>query len=126
MAQTTTRKTRPATSSESVERRRSRGRPQVRCDEETRALILEAARHEFAASGFAATSMESVARRAGVSTKTLYRIVPDKKALFEATVTHRLDRFVAIKVLSAASAGTETDSTTNRLRILRTGNEILR
>jgi AcrR family transcriptional regulator len=53
--------------------RRSRGRPQVRPDDETRKLIFEAARHEFAGSGFAATSMGAVARRAGVSTKTLYR-----------------------------------------------------
>src|SRR5260370_15483752 len=95
MAQTTIKKGAPATPSEPAEARRTRGRPQQRCDEETRAVIFEAARHEFAASGFAATSMENVARRAGVSTKTLYRLVPDKQALFEATVTHRLDPFVS-------------------------------
>ena len=32
---------------------------------------------------YAATSMETVARRAGVSTKTLYRLIPNKAALFE-------------------------------------------
>ena len=47
---------------------RGRGRPQVRSDEDTRAIIFEAARAEFAQSGYAATGMESVARRAGVST----------------------------------------------------------
>src|SRR6266481_4851290 len=100
MAQTTIPKTGLA-----VEPRRGRGRPQLRCDEETRAVIFEAARHEFAASGFAATSMENVARRAGVSTKTLYRLVPDKKALFEATVTDRLDRFVSTVSLRACEGG---------------------
>jgi len=105
MAQTTIRKTGPATGSEPVEPRRGRGRPQARCDEETRAVILEAARQEFAVNGFAATSMESVARRAGVSTKTLYRIVPDKKTLFEATVTHRMDRFVSTVSLRACEGG---------------------
>src|SRR6266481_1828235 len=105
MAQTTIRTTGPTTGSEPVEPRRSRGRPQVRCDEETRAVILEAARQEFAASGFAATSIEHVARRAGVSTKTIYRIVPDKKALFEATVTDRLDRFVSVVSLRACEGG---------------------
>jgi AcrR family transcriptional regulator len=105
MAQTTIRTTGPTTGSEPVGPRRSRGRPQVRCDEETRAVILEAARHEFAASGFAATSMENVARRAGVSTKTIYRVVPDKKALFEATVTDRLDRFVSVVSLRACEGG---------------------
>ena len=88
-------KARQADSGETTEPRRARGRPQLRSDEETRALILEAARQEFLASGFAATNMEAVARRAGVSTKTVYRLVPDKAGLFEATVTDRLDRFVS-------------------------------
>lgn len=75
--------------------RRGRGRPQVRSDEETRAIIFEAARQEFATSGYARSNMEYVARRAGISTKTLYRLIPNKAALFEAMVTDRLDQFVA-------------------------------
>jgi AcrR family transcriptional regulator len=75
--------------------RRFRGRPQLRSDDETRQIIYEAARHEFAANGFAATSTEKVARRAGVSTKTLYRLIPSKAALFEGMVSDRLDRFFA-------------------------------
>src|ERR1700674_886206 len=75
--------------------RRCRGRPQVRPDDETRRIIYEAARHEFAGSGYAATSMESVARRAGVSTKTLYRLIPNKASLFEGMVSDRIDRFVS-------------------------------
>jgi AcrR family transcriptional regulator len=75
--------------------RRGRGRPQVRPDDETRAVIYEAARHAFAASGFAATGMEAVARRAGVSTKTLYRLIPNKASLFEGMVSDRLDRTLA-------------------------------
>jgi AcrR family transcriptional regulator len=105
MAQTTTRKQELATGSEPAETQRSRGRPQLRCDEETRAVIFEAARHQFSAHGFAATSMENVARGAGVSTKTLYRLVPDKKALFEASLTHRLDRFVSVVSLRACEGG---------------------
>jgi AcrR family transcriptional regulator len=80
---------------ESSTERRCRGRPQLRPDEETRQIIYEAARHEFAASGFAATSTDTVARRAGVSTKTLYRLVPNKAALFEGMVSDRLDRFLS-------------------------------
>ncbi|MEA2883575.1 MAG: hypothetical protein QOH32_2831 [Bradyrhizobium sp.] len=75
--------------------RRSRGRPQARPDDETRAVLLDAARAEFAANGYAATAMEAVARRAGVSTKTLYRLIPTKAALFEAMITDRLDRFAS-------------------------------
>jgi AcrR family transcriptional regulator len=74
--------------------RRDRGRPQLRPDDETRQIIYEAARHEFAANGYAATSTETVARQAGISTKTLYRLVPNKAALFEGMVTDRLDRFL--------------------------------
>jgi AcrR family transcriptional regulator len=105
MAQTTTRKRGLATGSEPAETQRSRGRPQLRCDEETRAVIFEAARHQFSAHGFAAASMENVARHAGVSTKTLYRLVPDKKALFEASLTHRLDRFASVVSLRACEGG---------------------
>src|SRR4030088_3167877 len=75
--------------------RRCRGRPQVRPDDETRRIIYEAARHQFVGLGYAATGMEAVARRAGVSTKTLYRLVPNKASLFEAMVSDRLDRFVS-------------------------------
>jgi len=88
-----------------AEPQRGRGRPQLRCDEETRAIIVEAARSEFATSGYGATSMESVARRAGMSTKTLYRLIPNKAALFEATVTERIDRFVSIVKLRACDGG---------------------
>jgi len=82
--------------------RRYRGRPQLRPDDETRQIIYEAARHEFAASGYAATNTEAVARRAGVSTKTLYRLIPNKAALFEAMVSDRLDRFLSDFNLHAA------------------------
>jgi AcrR family transcriptional regulator len=36
-----------------------------------------------------------VARRAGVSTRTLYRLVPNKAALYEGMVSDRLDRFLS-------------------------------
>src|ERR1700704_580505 len=78
-----------------TEDRRCRGRPQVRPDGETRQIIYEAARHAFAAGGYAATGMETVARRAGVSTKTLYRLIPNKASLFEAMVSDRLHPFVS-------------------------------
>jgi AcrR family transcriptional regulator len=88
--------------------RRCRGRPQVRPDDETRRIIYEAARHEFAGGGYAATSMETVARRAGVSTKTLYRLIPNKAALFEGMVSDRLDRFVS-EVNLRAGDGTDIE-----------------
>ena len=80
---------------ESSSRRRDRGRPQLRPDDETRQIIYEAARHEFAANGYAATSTETLARRAGISTKTLYRLLPNKAALFAGMVSERQARFLS-------------------------------
>jgi AcrR family transcriptional regulator len=71
---------------------RPRGRPIRRSDDETREIIFEAAQRAFAANGYAATSTEELARRAGISTKTLYRLSPAKAALLEAIVAERLDR----------------------------------
>jgi AcrR family transcriptional regulator len=80
------------TDADGLERHR-RGRPQVRPDEKTRKLIFEAARYEFESSGYAATSMEDVAHRAGISTKTLYRIIPHKAALLRDLVFDRFEQF---------------------------------
>lgn len=84
-----------------VEARPQRGRPQVRPDAETRDIIFEAARHVFAEKGFSATSMEAIARAAGVSTKTVYRLIENKAVLFEQMVRQRIDRFVNAVNLSA-------------------------
>jgi AcrR family transcriptional regulator len=88
-----------------AEPQRGRGRPRLRCDEETRAVIVDAARHAFAANGFAGTGMDSVARAAGVSTKTLYRLFPNKVALFEGMVTERIGSFVSLVKLRACDGG---------------------
>jgi AcrR family transcriptional regulator len=88
-----------------AEPQRGRGRPQLRCDEETRAVIVDAARHAFAVSGFAGTGMDGVARGAGVSTKTLYRLFPNKVALFEGMVIERTDALVSTVKLRACDGG---------------------
>ena len=74
--------------------RRPRGRPRVRSDEETRRVVIDAAAREFAANGYAGTGIGSVALRAGVSTKTLYRLIPTKADLFGLVVTDRIGRFM--------------------------------
>ena len=72
-----------------------RGRPRIRQDDQTRQLIYSAALREFEVNGYTGTSMENLARRAGISTKTLYRIVPHKAELLRALVSDRFERFVA-------------------------------
>jgi AcrR family transcriptional regulator len=100
-----------------AEPQRRRGRPQVRCDEETRAVIVDAARHAFAANGFAGTGMDSVARAAGVSTKTLYRLFPNKAALFEGMVAERIETFVSLVKLRACDGGDVEAALTEALLI---------
>jgi AcrR family transcriptional regulator len=73
---------------------RGLGRPQVRSDDGTRQVIVEAAARTFESQGYAAANIADIAEAAGVSTKTLYRLVPTKAALFESFVADRIDRFV--------------------------------
>jgi len=74
--------------------RRGRGRPQLRSDQETLYLILRAAGQHFRADGYAGTSMSAVALSAGVSTKTLYRLIPNKEELLKRVVAERVGRFI--------------------------------
>ena len=74
--------------------RRPRGRPQIRSDEETRHLIVESARQEFQMNGYAATTMCAVAQRAGLSTKTMYRLIPTKADLFGSVISDRIGGFM--------------------------------
>ena len=64
---------------------RPRGRREAMA-EERREAVLEAALAEFIASGFAATRIEDVARRADVAKGTIYLHFKDKEALFAAAV----------------------------------------
>ena len=86
--------------------KRPRGRPQVRCDDDTRSVIIEAANEQFRENGYAAASISAIAQNAGVSTKTLYRLFPTKADLFASMVENRIGRFfmaVDASVLENAS-----------------------
>ena len=83
---------------------RGRGRPPLRSDEETLRLILDAAASMFRDGGYAGTGMSAIAARAGVSTKTLYRLVPTKDELFQRVISSRISRFVlAVDAMDEAS-----------------------
>src|ERR1700731_2988050 len=74
--------------------RRTRGRPPIRSDEETRHMLIEAAAEEFQANGYAGTCMSAVAQRAGVSTKTVYRLIPNKADLLPRVVSDTIGNFI--------------------------------
>jgi AcrR family transcriptional regulator len=67
-----------------VSETRRRGRRPA--GEDTRAVILEAAREEFGARGYAATSLRAVARRAGVDPALVHHYFGSKDKLFLAAV----------------------------------------
>jgi AcrR family transcriptional regulator len=56
--------------------------------------VIEAARKEFLSNGYAGASMVAVAQRAGVSTKTMYRLIPTKADLFRSFISERISRFM--------------------------------
>ncbi len=58
----------------------------------TRKKIMEAAREEFAALGFAGARIESIARRAGLSKQLLYHYFASKAVLFEETLQSKYNQ----------------------------------
>jgi AcrR family transcriptional regulator len=58
-----------------------------------RQAILRAARSDFVAKGFADTRIEPIARRAGVSTATLYALFSGKDDLFTAVIDDAAEDF---------------------------------
>ncbi|MFZ5520560.1 MAG: TetR/AcrR family transcriptional regulator [Pseudomonadota bacterium] len=70
-----------------IRRRRKEARPQE---------LLDAALDLFVEKGFAATRLDDVARRAGVSKGTVYLYFPGKEELFKAVVRHSLTPIIAV------------------------------
>ncbi len=56
----------------------------------TRRRILDAARTEFAAHGYAGARVDAIAQRAGSNKRMLYAYVGDKRALFAETLRRKL------------------------------------
>lgn len=73
--------------------------------EERREAVIRAAMTEFGRSGFFGTSTEAIARRVGVSQPYLFRLFPNKRALFRATVIRCMED--TWRVLEAGAEGLE-------------------
>ncbi len=83
--------------------------PRARRKDDRPAELLDAALDTFRAKGFAATRMDDIAARAGVSKGTIYLYYPSKQAIFEALVREtllpnlgRVEAVVAASPLGAA------------------------
>lgn len=79
--------------------------------DDTTARVLDAASEEFSLVGIRRTTMEDVARRAGVSRVTVYRHVANKEALVELVLRREFQRY-AIRYLADMQ---EADSAVDRI-----------
>ena len=66
-----------------------RGRPCQIDELERRRLLIEAAESVFLESGYSSAVTSDIARRAGMSKKTLYRLFDSKESLFAAVIASR-------------------------------------
>jgi AcrR family transcriptional regulator len=73
--------------------------------EERRESVVRAAIDEFAQKGFYGTSTEVIAKRVGVSQPYLFRLFPDKKAMFAAAARRCMDD--VRRVMGEAAEGLE-------------------
>ncbi|MEU8953905.1 helix-turn-helix domain-containing protein [Streptomyces sp. NPDC048518] len=75
--------------------------------EERRESVIRAAMVEFARSGFKGTSTEAIAKRVGVSQPYLFRLFPDKRAIFLAAAERCCQE--TTEVFRAAAEGLEAE-----------------
>ncbi len=78
-------------------------------------MIVEAAREAFISQSFSDVGMVAIARRAGVSTKTMYRLVPTKADLFRTLIADRISRFMVALDLDALDHLAPVDALTRLL-----------
>lgn len=70
-------------------KRSARGRPRQLDDTARRERLIAAAEHVFVEMGYGAASMDGIARRAGMSKKTIYQVFETKEDLFTAVIDSR-------------------------------------
>jgi AcrR family transcriptional regulator len=75
--------------------KRPRGRPTLRTQQETHTLLIKAAADVFLSEGYAGTSIEAVARKAGMSTRTIYKTVSNKASLFRLVANDAIKTSIA-------------------------------
>ncbi len=86
--------TKPGEAAGAARERRPRG-PRALQSVKRKEAILAAALEEFSTSGFAATRLDDVARRAGVAKGTIYLHFRDKEMLFQELIRSQLSPLVA-------------------------------
>jgi AcrR family transcriptional regulator len=96
--------------------------PRQRATEETRGRVVRAARHVFAAHGYAGASMRQIAGEAGLTAMALYTYAPSKAALFQLVYDDGIERIYASFTEVVAGRPTLVDEVE---AIVRRGGELL-
>lgn len=78
-------------------------------EDPTTSGLLDAAYEQFCLLGIQRTTMEDVAKRAGVSRITVYRRMATKDALVDHVLRREFDRYVAVFLAEVSSAETAAD-----------------
>ena len=73
-----------------------RGRPRQLDEGVRRERLVAAAEHVFVEMGYGAANMDGIARRAGMSKKTIYQVFETKQELFAAVIDSRRDALAAM------------------------------
>jgi AcrR family transcriptional regulator len=73
-----------------------RGRPRLFDEATRRERLVAAAEHVFREEGYTAASMDDIARRAGMSKKTIYQVFETKHDLFAAVIESRKAELAAM------------------------------
>jgi AcrR family transcriptional regulator len=87
----------------------------------TRDAILDGALHVMRTRGLARTTTKEIARAAGFSEATLYKLFADKLELFLCVLTERLPRVGVVSDGVAALVGTETLAANLRTMVVEIG-----
>ena len=88
-----------AHSAAGTRRKGTPGRPRQIGEPERRKLLIHAAEKVFVELGYGAASVDDIAKRAGMSKKTLYQLFDTKESLFAAVIAARRE---ALKVMIEA------------------------
>lgn len=104
-----------------VDRLRPRKRPQQARSQRTVEAILQAAAQVFSRRGYAATTTNHIAERAGVSIGSLYEYFPSKDALLAALMeAHIAEGEAALTAAAAEVAGRTSDLAGTVRHLVRT------
>ena len=94
---------------------RARGRPRQLDEQVRRQRLIAAAEHVFVERGYSAARMDGVARRAGMSKKTIYQLFATKQELFAAVIDSRRAELAAMIERESASESSRPNDVLRRL-----------